>query len=412
MMLSSKRSYRESYLLWEFGCDSVALRAIKSGCGLDGPVWTVPELCWCLSVLVRFLGLVGASRVDVGVTTRSVPVYRESLTWVLSAGGAVLVEFSPPGLCEGRGLRRSIERCFRPVEVVHVVFYLRVGAAVKMRWLIVIEFCVVPGPGGGAGGCLYRVQYFIVVDMWVGLEYRRGVVEGCDSAWEFCEEVFGFKGVLVVRYDVACVQKGKFDGAACLWGGEATVPRSGELWIGWQECEGVSGSLGSQELGVSCEECWYRVGIWCRFVSMLLDGCARGLWVVSLGSYVGEKLWRVWRFAYCGELDDRTIPFAISRPKVVPEFWCFAEELRGVEFVQAQYDFFCKGVYIIMSTSHDDICCSGSGTRGGDHIESYQAGMVESHEENAESHPHNEELRNKAYNAFDPIVFVDGNTFD
>ncbi|GJW49099.1 hypothetical protein Tco_0090450 [Tanacetum coccineum] len=47
-----------------------------------------------------------------------------------------------------------------------------------------------------------------------------------------------------------------------------------------------------------------------------------------------------------------------------------------------------------------------------DHIESYQASMVESHGENAESHPHNEELRNKAYNAFDPIVFFDGNTFD
>ncbi|GKB14430.1 hypothetical protein Tco_0848353 [Tanacetum coccineum] len=44
--------------------------------------------------------------------------------------------------------------------------------------------------------------------------------------------------------------------------------------------------------------------------------------------------------------------------------------------------------------------------------ESYQAGMVESHGENAESNPHNEELRNKAYNAFDPIVFVDRNTFD
>ncbi|GJU76343.1 hypothetical protein Tco_1273413 [Tanacetum coccineum] len=44
--------------------------------------------------------------------------------------------------------------------------------------------------------------------------------------------------------------------------------------------------------------------------------------------------------------------------------------------------------------------------------ESYQAGMVESHEENAESHPHNEELRNKAYNVFDSIVFVDGNTFN
>ncbi|GKE90128.1 hypothetical protein Tco_1567603 [Tanacetum coccineum] len=47
-----------------------------------------------------------------------------------------------------------------------------------------------------------------------------------------------------------------------------------------------------------------------------------------------------------------------------------------------------------------------------DHIESYQAGMVESHRENAESNPHNEELRNKAYNVFDPIVFVDRNTFD
>ncbi|GKF93144.1 hypothetical protein Tco_0279863, partial [Tanacetum coccineum] len=47
-----------------------------------------------------------------------------------------------------------------------------------------------------------------------------------------------------------------------------------------------------------------------------------------------------------------------------------------------------------------------------DNIESYQASMVESHEENAESHPHNEELRNKAYNVFDSIVFVDGNTFN